>query len=132
MSHLTHTITLKSKLLELGVTDPADQKRIVENAYVRALVKYLFTYKYVFSGYTEEVESNIYHRLAKWNEISPINGPFIVEKLKAIVRNLKNEALAGGQFTPIKNANETFDELSSEEFIKLMDWLFGEMVTGND
>lgn len=133
MSHLAHTVKLKTALLAAGITDPNEQKAVVENAYVRALLKYLFTYEYVFNGFTKEAEAHLYNRLSKWNEISPINGPLIVERLKAELRGLRNDGLAGGTFRPVKNAlGDKYEELNCEYFKGLMDWLFNESVTGND
>lgn len=133
MSHLAHTVALKKELIEKGIVDPKLQNDVVNGAYVRALVRYLFHCNALLGHYTEDVETAILDRLARWNEISPINGNYILARTKDVIFCLSQQAAKGGLFEPIPaEIPEKFNGPDSEVFMNLVNWLFGEMVTGND
>lgn len=133
MSHLAHTVKLKTAMVAAGVTDLGVQEQVVCNAYVNAIQKYLFNKGLVFSAYTEEVEGVVYDRLNRWNNISPINGSLIIEKVRRMFGTLTNQAMDLGNFQPYPNlVVEGYDYRNCECYNGLVNWLFGEMVNNND
>ncbi len=134
MSHLAHAVKVKQAMLEKGVTSLELQETAIRSAYVRATIQYLFDYGYVFTGYTGEVESHVRARLNRWNEISPINGAFILESVRQCFLHLKKQAVDLCQFTPYPDNGQygEYDALACPVYADLVKWLRNEMGSDHD
>lgn len=133
MSHLAHIVKLKQSMISAGVVDVGVQKSVINKAFTLAVMKYLFTHSYVFTGYTEEVDNHILDRLSQWNEVTPINGGYIINEIRGISPALTNAGMDLGRFHAYPPAVATeYDYLNCEIFKGLVDWLNKELVTGND
>lgn len=71
MSHLDHVVRVKSKLTELGVTCPFQQRDLIDNAYVDAIVRAHFIYNPTFVVPTNEANA-VRDKIDSWNAVSPI------------------------------------------------------------
>ncbi len=134
MSHLAHEVKVKQAMLQSGVTCLELQNTAIRAAYVRATVQYLFDYGYVFTGYTEEVEKHVRARLNHWNEISPINGAFVLESVRQCFAHLKAQAGALCQFSPYPDNGQygEYNALSCPVYIDLVKWLRHEMGSNDE
>lgn len=133
MSHLAHTVKLKSALLEAGVADLKLQEQVINAAYINAITKYLFSRSLVFGAYNEEVEEQVSARLNRWNNISPINGQYILEGIRQLFPALTEQAMNLGSFKPYPNlVVEGYDYRQCPVYLGLVNWLYGEMVNNND
>lgn len=135
MSHLNHIVALNTKLIENGITsDPSVQAKIAQNAVVRAVVAYSYmTCAVEGPGMSNEGAKAMEGTVEMWNEVSPLNCREIFSEVRAVFQLMYNQAVAGGEFTPIKFNVEGVEEsvAQMEEFNQLFRTLLTEMVEYN-
>lgn len=71
MSHLDHVVRVKQALATNGVTCPFEQRKLIDQAYIDALVAHHFACNPTFS--LSDKERDCYRfMIDKWNDVSPI------------------------------------------------------------
>jgi len=71
MSHLDHVVRVKERLSAEGLTCPFEQRTLIDQAYIDALVMCHFACNPSFS--LTEKEQGVYRcMIDKWNDVSPI------------------------------------------------------------
>lgn len=128
MSHLHLVMTCKTELDNLGVSCAVRQATILKEAYVRAVIR-----KVSFNGgrLTDDLSNEIWIQLDKWNSVSPIPAPLIYETVNQRLNLISSSLSLKGKLPCTKEwtevVSEEFDFYSSEEFCKLVDFLYSEL-----
>lgn len=138
MSHLAHVLPIKGYLTEQGVFCPTEQSHMLNEAYIRASLMYVFGHR--GGNFSEPVQEYIWKQLEKWNRVSPINGNYIHQSISART-NLISGALATSGTLP---CSEKFNTRAQEAelanvnvveapgFNELVGFLNRELVAGNE
>lgn len=71
MSHLDHVVRVKERMSALGMTCPFEQRKLIDQAYIDAIVMHHFACNPTFT--VNEKERDCYRcMIDKWNNVSPI------------------------------------------------------------
>lgn len=84
MSHLDHVVRLKEKLSTLNVTCPFEQRKLIDNAYIDALVAAHFNCRKNFIVCDKENEA-MRCQIDKWNSVSPIDHEGIYHSYRSFI-----------------------------------------------
>lgn len=78
MSHLIHVLEVKNGYTERGVLCPEEQSHLLNEAYIRAGVAWVYKGGQILSPARDTA---LWRQLECWNSVSPINGRFIHESI---------------------------------------------------
>ena len=117
MSHLIHAIEVKNAITEAGILCPEEQGKLLNEAYIRAGLAYIYQRGGVF---TQEQEKVLWRQLEKWNCVSPINARFIHGSIQTRM-NLINGTLATTGALPCPNKFTTHANLSEDAVFNVAD-----------
>lgn len=132
MSHLAHIVRVKEKLHELGVNCPIQQKSLLNNAYIDAIVAHHFT---TFPGFNvcEDMRWKYETKIDCWNSVSPLDYNAVRDGYVSRINELRGQLSNTGRACtpPVVAAappkNETFCVTELPEYHDLVRYLFSEI-----
>lgn len=100
MSHLARIVDLKSALMDNEqINCPVKQNEIVDISFIRAAIGFAFIKGGVTKGVLcPDLEERVYDQLGCWNEVSPINGSWIMESVKQRLNQHHLQSTKGGEW----------------------------------
>lgn len=100
MSHVKKILVLKEALDKVGVKSPVEQQKIINEAFISAIIVGIHT---ACNGhFCPDAESKMILALDMWNEVSPIPGQVILNEAKTRLSEVKLSLLTKGRVEKTK------------------------------
>lgn len=138
MSHLAHVLPIKTYLTEQGVLCPVEQSHMLNEAYIRAALMYV--YGHCAGNFAESVQNRLWRQLEKWNRVSPINGNYIHQSVSTRTNLIAGALATSGTLPCVEKFNTRAQEadlanvnvVEAPGFNELVGFLNKELVAGHE